>query len=175
MAYAGILNRLLAFGLAVPAGMAISAFARRDHAFIRRASAACAADIAAGQLANEQGENPAIRELGALMLEEHSKACEELRRMADAEGIDVSGYPDEKQQKELDALEALSGASFDSAYLEMHRKAHARAIRLFKLASGWGSNPELKRFAEATLPMLERHHARAAGIGSGASQAQAGH
>jgi putative membrane protein len=164
MAYAGIVNRLIAFGLAVPAGFALAAFARRDCAFIRSASAACAADIAAGQLANENGQNPAIRELGARMLEEHSKACEELRRIADAEGIEAAAYPDDKQQAALDALEALSGAEFDKAYLKLHRKSHARAIRLFKLASGLGAHPELRRFAQATLPMLEAHHAMACDI-----------
>jgi putative membrane protein len=164
MPYAGILNRLLAFGLAVPAGFALAALARRDKAFLKMASAACAADIAAGQLANEQGQHPAIRELGARMLEEHSKSCEELRRIADAEGIEVSGYPDASAQKVLDELEALSGAEFDAAYLKLHNKAHLRAIRMFKLAAGFGSHPELRRFAAATLPMLEAHHAMASDI-----------
>jgi putative membrane protein len=62
-----------------------------------------------------------------------------------------------KRQKAYDKLSQLSGPEFDKAYIDQMVKDHKKAVKLFKRQAKSDENPELKTFATATLPTLERH------------------
>ncbi|WP_145914769.1 DUF4142 domain-containing protein, partial [Pseudomonas syringae group genomosp. 3] len=47
--------------------------------------------------------------------------------------------------------------SFDQAYANNQVSAHEQAIKLYKEEAENGKDPELKAFAKATLPTLEKH------------------
>lgn len=157
MAYQGIVNRLIAFAAAVPAGFLLAAYTRRDGNFVKEASACGVGEVAMGQLAATKGQHPAVREFGSRMVDDHAKAGEELKRIASAQGIEVEEVPAARQQRALLDLEALSGDAFDAAYIALQRREHDRAVSLFRREARWGGDPDLKNFAETTLPTLEAH------------------
>ncbi len=64
---------------------------------------------------------------------------------------------DAAHQKLLDQLSGLAGAKFDAAYKSAQVKGHVQAVRLFAAYAKSGDNPELKKFAEDTLPTLRDH------------------
>jgi putative membrane protein len=51
----------------------------------------------------------------------------------------------------------LSGAAFDKAYMQGMVGDHDHAVTMFKTFSERGDDPELKQWAEKTLPTLEDH------------------
>lgn len=54
-------------------------------------------------------------------------------------------------------LESLSGTEFDRAYAAKMVKAHEMAIHKFEMASAQLQDPELKKYADKTLPVLRSH------------------
>ncbi|MNF08689.1 hypothetical protein D3C81_1758680 [compost metagenome] len=47
--------------------------------------------------------------------------------------------------------------SFDAAYANNQVNAHEEAVKLFKDAAENADDPEIKQFAQATLPVLQQH------------------
>src|SRR4051812_6510996 len=62
---------------------------------------------------------------------------------------------DAEHQKMLDDLKSKSGKDFDQAYDRMQILAHEQAVALFEQYAHNGENPELKSWANMTLPHLK--------------------
>jgi putative membrane protein len=60
-------------------------------------------------------------------------------------------------KSKLDALKNASASDFNDKYVDMQGEAHEDATRMFKAYADNGDNPELKKFAAATLPTLQKH------------------
>jgi putative membrane protein len=70
---------------------------------------------------------------------------------------------DKKHKEMMDELQSAGpGREFDCGYVEAQVKAYKEAVELFWTYANEGHNPELKTFAQQTLPTLEDHvqHAR---------------
>lgn len=77
---------------------------------------------------------------------------------AHAEG-DMAGLRQQMQQTQQ-KLESASGAAFDRAYLDEMVKHHQMDIQEFERAAR-SENPQVRQFAERTLPTLRQHLERA--------------
>ena len=68
---------------------------------------------------------------------------------------------DADHQKQFEELKSKFGKEFDGAYDRMQRQAHEEAVTLFEQYSQDGDNPDLKAWADKTLPRLKEHLAMA--------------
>ena len=59
---------------------------------------------------------------------------------------------DAKHQKLIDDLNSASAQDFDKTYAEQQVDAHKEAVDLFKKYASKGDDPDVKQFAEKTLP-----------------------
>jgi putative membrane protein len=91
------------------------------------------------------------------MVQDHTKANDQLKSIASSEGITLPTSETSTDQKKTDALQKLSGAQFDRQYIEGQRTAHKQAVSLFSSESKNGKNDQLKTFANQTLPTLQDH------------------
>jgi putative membrane protein len=57
----------------------------------------------------------------------------------------------------MEHLASLNGADFDKACGLHAVEAHEKAIKLFRAEAQSGQDPDLKAFAQKTLPTLEDH------------------
>jgi predicted outer membrane protein len=57
----------------------------------------------------------------------------------------------------VESLEALSGTQFDQAYIGKMYADHVKAINEFQYAAANLTDPDLKKFAQKTLPTLREH------------------
>jgi putative membrane protein len=153
------MNRKNAFLLA--AALAVSpAFAAptdADKAFVTEAAADGAAEVALGRTASKQAGDPKVKKFGEQMVKDHSKANDELKKLAKAQGIDAPSAPTADQKAEHQKLQKLKGAEFDEAYIRLMREDHDKAVALFKKQSEGGGDDSLKQFASKTLPTLQMH------------------
>lgn len=126
--------------------------------FVKKAAAANASEIAASRLALEKAQDPSVKSFAQQMIDDHTKAGEQLKTLASSKGFEVSDEPDLKHKTEAVALKAKSGESFDKAYTEQMRKDHTAAVELFSNAAKSSQiDPELRQFAKQTLPTLQHH------------------
>jgi predicted outer membrane protein len=67
----------------------------------------------------------------------------------------MKGSSDHK--KMMDKMGKLSGADFDREYIKQQVADHDKAVSLFEKQSKNGKDPELRAFADRTLPALKEH------------------
>jgi putative membrane protein len=128
-----------------------------DEKFARDAAEGNMAEVKLGQLAEEKGQNPEVKKFGKRMVEDHSKANDELKQVGAKEGINLPSDVGRKEAATYERLSKLSGPEFDKAYAQEMVKDHVKDVNEFKRATSASQKPALKEYAQKTLPTLESH------------------
>lgn len=128
-----------------------------DRSFATKAAAAGTAEIADAQIALKKSSRQDVKNFAQRMVDDHTKAADQLKSLATGEGITLPSGETQADQKETNALQKLSGAQFDRSYIQDQRKAHQQAVTLFTGESKNGKDSQFKSFAGRTLPTLRDH------------------
>jgi putative membrane protein len=136
-------------------GMANMAAA--DHNFLMEAAMGGLMEVELGRMATQQGASDAVKQFGQRMVDDHSKANQELMSLAQSKGITLPTEIDEKHKKDMTKLSALTGADFDREYGKMMLSDHRKDVSEFEKQSTRGTDADLKAFAGKTLPTLKEH------------------
>ena len=135
-----------------PAHAAVS-----DTQFAKKAAQGGMAEVKLGQLAQEKGTSDTVKKFGQRMVEDHTKAGDELKRAAAQDNITLPDTISAKDKATYDELSKLSGAAFDRAYARDMVKDHEEDIADFNKEANGGKNAAIKDFATQTLPTLQDH------------------
>jgi putative membrane protein len=147
---------LLVLGLAAPVA-AMADDATPDASFYKHAAEAGIFEVEAGTLAEDKGNNQAVKDLGALMVKDHTAANDKLKAIASAKNISLPTSSSVGQMASKAKLELLSGDTFDKSYVKGQIKAHQQTIALLKKEKMSGQDPEAKAFATEVLPTVQGH------------------
>jgi putative membrane protein len=128
-----------------------------DENFVRKAAEGSMAEVKLGQLAEEKGQSDEVKRFGKRMVEDHTKATEELKELGSQEGINLPTDVNRKDAQTYRRLSKLSGPQFDKAYAQEMVQDHQSDIAEFKNATTSAQKPSLKQFAQKELPTLESH------------------
>jgi putative membrane protein len=131
--------------------------AHPDAQLVRELTQANFAEIAAGKLAVSKAPSGAVREYGRRMVEAHTSLQTEGAQLASLGGLPVPTALDARHQVRLKKLEAMSGESFERAYLEQMRKDHAETVALLERTAAEARDPRLRAHAEKALPHERQH------------------
>jgi putative membrane protein len=115
------------------------------------------AEVELGKLAQQKAVNAKVKDFGAMMVTDHSKANEQMMALAKSKGITLPSAIGQEEQKVKDELSAKAGADFDKAYVDDMIEDHKKDIKDFESAIQHLKDPGLKAFAEKTLPTLKMH------------------
>src|SRR5580704_3309282 len=135
-----------------PAHTAVS-----DTQFAKKAAQGGIAEVKLGQLAQEKGTSDSVKKFGQRMVEDHTKAGDELKRAASQESITLPDAISAKDKATYDELSRLSGAAFDRAYARDMVRDHEEDIADYNKEANGGHNPAVKDFATQNLPTLRDH------------------
>ena len=128
-----------------------------DASFYKTLAQGGIAEVEAGKLAQQKGDDPKVKDFGAMMVKDHSAANEQLKALAAGKGIDLPGSSSTSQMATKAKLEVLSGGTFDKSYVEDQVKAHRDTVELLKKEIATGQDPDAKAFAQKVLPTVESH------------------
>jgi putative membrane protein len=129
-----------------------------DAGFVTNASGGGLAEIELGKLAQTHGGSAKVKAFGKQMVEDHTKAGEELKSLAAGDrGYSTAEAVPPSDQKDVNALERLKGAEFDKEYAKVMVADHQKTIAIFSAEAEKGSNKDLQAFARKTLPTLKEH------------------
>ena len=93
-----------------------TATAMTDQQFADAAAQGGMAEVKLGQLAEDQGQNQAVKDFGKRMVTDHSKANDDLKTAAQKDNITLPDKMSAHDQAQYDRLSKLSGEAFDRAY-----------------------------------------------------------
>lgn len=126
--------------------------------FVRRASAAGAAEIELGRLALEKSGNQAVKAFAQTMVTDHQNTNDKLKMVAAKQGLELAPGPEPSQKTALAELREESGIEFDRAFATRMVQDHQVAVTLFEKAIAQpGMNGDVRQFAEGALPTLKQH------------------
>ena len=91
------------------------------------------------------------------MEKDHGKAGDELKTIASSNGMAPAGAPDKDHRKKLAELQEKSGADFDKAYMKEMVADHKKDVDDFRKQAKSAKDPDVKAFAQKTLPTFEEH------------------
>ena len=161
------MNQMVLSGAVVLALSAAPAFAQTtksmaanapaDQAFVRKAAEGGMAEVELGKLAQEKGSSADVKTFGQRMVDDHSKANDELKSIAQSKNITLPTNLNAKDKALRGRLEKLSGPAFDRAYMQAMVKDHRADVNEFRHESKAGADADVKAFAAKTLPTLEDH------------------
>lgn len=125
--------------------------------FITHAAQINLAEIELGNLAQQKGNNDAVRQFGKLMVTDHTNAQNELKQLAAERNFTLPAQP-EKAASNLDTrLSHMSGAQFDQDYVRHMLQGHDKAVAEFENEIEHGRDPAIKAYAEKILPTIQDH------------------
>lgn len=131
---------------------------RADKSFLDDAAHNGHAEVKSSQLALTKAQNPKVRAFAQQMVDDHTKANQELAALAASKNVRVPEGPSLMQEGKLKLLNGADGADFDKRYMEtMGLQAHRDTIELFEKGARDARDPEVKAFAQKTLPKLKHH------------------
>jgi putative membrane protein len=131
--------------------------AAADKAFATKAAIGGLAEVQMGQLAQQKGSSDQVKQFGSRMVDDHTKANDELKQIASSKGITLPADLDAKHKSKMDKMQKLSGAQFDKAYMDDMVADHKEDVADFRKEAKSGKDSDIKGFAAKTLPTLEDH------------------
>lgn len=137
-----------------------------DSTFAMKAAQGGMAEVKLGQMAADKATNPDVKAFGQQMVDDHSKANDQLKGVAQSENMTLPTDVNAKQQAMYDKLSKLSGPAFDKAYVHDMVKDHEEDVKEFQKEANSGADPKIKDFANTTLPVLQGHLSKIKGIES---------
>jgi len=115
------------------------------------------AEVEMGKLAAEKASSPDVKAFGQQMVEDHGKANDQLRRVADKQNLTLPVNMTAKQQAKYEMLKTKTGADFDKAYVDAMVKDHEEDVKAFQREADKGKDEQIKAFAAEMLPVIQGH------------------
>src|SRR4051794_6632287 len=115
---------------------------REDQQFVKEAGAGGLAEVELSKIAQKSG-NPEVKNFAGRMVQDHSKANQELATIARSLGVDVPKALDAEHQRLSRKLAGLHGKPFDAEYMRAMVEDHNKTVMLFQTEERSGQNPEL--------------------------------
>jgi putative membrane protein len=134
-----------------------SGLSSADRKFFTDASQGGMLEVELGKIAADKGSNPDVKTFGQRMVDDHSKANDQLKDLASKKDVKLLGKLSPAKQKMVDKFSKLSGAAFDSSYMSHMVTDHKQDVAEFKKEAKNGKDSDVKAWAQSTLPTLEDH------------------
>ena len=139
--------------------------AATQDAFLHDMAEINVAEVELGELAARQATNPAVKQFGQRMVDDHKTANEQLKQVASSLRVDLPSQPDDAHETLAERLDNLEGAAFDREYIAAMVKGHEEAAaKLKKHVSAPELAPAVKEWASDTLAHVQKHLAEAKAI-----------
>jgi putative membrane protein len=135
-----------------------------DASFAIKAAQGGLTEVKLGQLAAQKAADPDVKAFGQHMVDDHTKANEQLKAIAQEKGMTLPTDINAKQQATYNKLSKLSGAEFDTAYIKDMVSDHEEDVKDFSRESSRGKDEKIKGFATQTLPVLQGHLDKVKGL-----------
>lgn len=146
----------LSLFFALPA-LAADPLAKADAAFLQMAAMGGMMEVKMGELAKDHAEAQDVKDFGARMVRDHGKANDGLLELAHKKNATMPAAIAGHHARMIEKMAKLNGGAFDKAYIAGMVKDHKKDVAMFRAKAKTLQDPELKKWAEDTLPTLEDH------------------
>lgn len=134
-----------------------STAASTDANFVRKVADANMTEIQLAKIALEKSQKQDVKDFANRMTKDHGNAEDQLKSIAEKINVPIPDHVSGQHQQTIDRLSKLDGEAFDKAYAKAMVDDHTKVVAMFEKTEGKLQNPDLKKFAQDTLPTLKEH------------------
>ena len=128
-----------------------------DSQFLVDAAEINMEEIELGKIAQSQGTMADVKEMGKMMVDDHTKALNELRSLAAKKQVTLPASASDATMSKAKSFAEKKGADFDDDYCDEMVSGHKDAISKFEKAATDCQDTEIKAWANSMLPGLRAH------------------
>ncbi len=139
------------------ANSALQRIAGNPQDFLQRAYQDNQTEIQLGQLAQQKGQSQQVKDFGQHLVQGHQTLNDKLTQLASQKGIQLDTKLDTRHQMMVDRLSSLSPADFDKQFINEQVMLHRRDVALYQAAADKNTDPDVKSFAQTSVPALREH------------------
>jgi putative membrane protein len=144
--------------IVVPPAAVSGAMQPVDETFALFAASSGLAEIDGARLALKHSKTAEVREYAEMIVRDHTRNAEELRRIVAPRGLKLPAAPTGRHADMVTKLSGVQPQDAEAAFLQRFGvDAHKETIALFERQVVDGKDPQLKRYAEQTLKALREH------------------
>lgn len=119
--------------------------------------------LVTAELAEKRSNLKKIKEYARKMVMDHEMMLEEIKSLAQMNGVTLPTELNEENKMAVDKLKKLSGKKFDRSYISVVKRVHEADIKRFnevKVDADHVNDPAVGAYAKNRLPMIEDHLAQ---------------
>lgn len=103
-------------------------------------------EVEGGRMASQNAKHGEVKKFGERMVNDHSAANNELKSIAASKGVQVPS-----------SGKSMGKWKNDKDYMDMMVKDHEKDLAAFQAEAKDGSDPDVKKFANKTSKVVEKH------------------
>ena len=132
--------------------------AATDKDLMRKLAFANTSEIATANLALKKSSNASVKAFAQHMIDDHTKAGEELKALAQRKNVALPTEPDPQHAAASKKMALMSGPAFDKIYLkESGLVDHRATLKLLENIGTQAKDSDLKALAQKMTPTVVAH------------------
>jgi putative membrane protein len=148
---------VIAPGHGQPAQSVADKLSANDSKFLEKAAEGSLAEVEMGKLAEQNAQNYDVKNFGERMVNDHGRANEELKQIADKAGASLPTSLSSTDKATKDHLSTMKGEAFDKSYMRHMVADHKDDLAEFQQEARDGQDEQLKDWANKMVPVLQSH------------------
>lgn len=149
------MKRLTTITFALLVAVSAHAAESASQRFLKKAIEGNYAEIKMGQLAQQSGQNDAVKKYGQMLADDHAAANQKALDAANSAGMTAPEGPSDKQKSDYEKMAKMTGAKFDHEFARHMVADHQKDIAEYKKAAK--QSDAAGDYAKAQIPVLEQH------------------
>jgi len=129
-----------------------------DERMLKRLAQAQLAEIGLAKLAQDKARSNEVKSFAKKVLDDHTKAHDELKQLAQSKGVSLPVEVDRQQQSVEKKLAAISGEKFDRQYMNHESTLALRDThRLLERINSKAEDADVKTYASKIIGTVQAH------------------
>lgn len=128
-----------------------------DNDFAMKAADGGLLEVQLGKLALTKASSPKVKQFAQMMIDDHSKANDELMNAAKMKNITLPPNMSDKHQRKYAELAEKQGKDFDKEYMAAMVDGHEEMLDLFKDEAEKGNDADLRAWAQGKVDVVKHH------------------
>jgi putative membrane protein len=129
----------------------------KEEDFIKDAAQGGKAEVAVNQEVAQKATNQNVKQVATKIAQDHQNANQQLMQLAQQKGVQLPAKLKDNQKDLQEKLGKLEGQKLDKEYADAMVKDHEKDIKKFEEMAKDAKDPQVKAFAQQTLPVLRQH------------------
>jgi putative membrane protein len=124
--------------------------------FIKAAATGGIMEVELAKEAQKQSTEPAVKDYAAMMISDHTRIYNDLKKLANDKHILLPIELDEEQKIQVKKLQELKGDAFNESYMRMMVTNHEKAIQDYNSGAS-NRDRQVNKFASEKIDSLKMH------------------